>query len=139
MLATRTHGGLFRHPFFRFDPVFDTLLREVAATPSTTGRNVFSDDGDRYSLRVQAPGIAKDGFTLTLEGDVLTLAAERVVQVPEGYDAIHRERKSWRIERSLALPSDADTESITAAADEGVLTITVGKNPAPVSRQIQIA
>ena len=139
MLATRTHGGLFRHPFFRFDPVFDAILREAVATPSSTGRSVFTDEGDTYVLRVHAPGIAKDAFTLTLEADVLTLVAERAVQVPEGYEAVHRERKSWRLERSVALPADADPETVTAAADDGVLTVTVGKTPAPVARQIHIA
>ncbi len=139
MLATRTHGGLFRHPFFRFDPVFDALFQEAQSNANAARPGLFRDTGKAYSLRVVIPGVPKEDVSLSIERDVLTVVAERKIEVPEGYEAVRRERKSWRLDRSVALPDDADPETVTAAFDLGVLTITVDKTEAPASRQIQIA
>jgi HSP20 family molecular chaperone IbpA len=139
MLATRTHGGLFRHPFFRLDPAFNRVFQEAIAAEPPARRNAFKDAGDHYTLRVRTPGVAKEELELTLEGDVLTVGAEREVTVPEGYEAVRRERKSWRLHRSLALPRDADSGTVSAGFEDGVLTITIHKTEAPASRQIQIA
>lgn len=139
MLATRTHGGLLRHPFFRFDPAFNALFREVAqGTAPVQGRG-FADEGDHYALYFNTPGLSREDIVLTLEDGVLSVVAERKLEVPDGYEAIRRERRNWRLERRLQVPRDADVDTVAAALEDGVLKLTVSKGETPTARTIEIA
>jgi HSP20 family protein len=98
---------------------------------------------DRFEFYIDMPGVNPNAVELTLERGVLTLAGER----PElrGTDQ-QAEPKSQRIERGhgrfhrrFVLPDTVDSEKVNATGKDGVLTVTIPKQPKAMPRRIRIA
>lgn len=82
---------------------------------------------DAYILTADVPGARLEDLAITVENDVLTIAADlkRVTREErEGY--LVRERRGGHMERSFTLEG-IDQNGITAACLDGVLTITLPK------------
>lgn len=96
-------------------------------------------DGDQYILRADLPGIDPESVDVDVDGQLLTIRAER--ELPEVQDVqwITRERQSSSFVRQLNLGQGIDTENITAAYDNGVLTVTIPVSPKSQPRKIQVA
>lgn len=80
-----------------------------------------------YILTADVPGVKLEDIAITVENDVLTIAADmkRVTREErEGY-LVH-ERRGGHIERSFTLEG-IDQSGISAACADGVLTITLPK------------
>ena len=80
-----------------------------------------------YILTAELPGVKLDDIAITVENDTMTIAADygRLTREErEGY--LIRERRAGRIERSFKLEG-IDQNFITAAAADGILTITLPK------------
>lgn len=101
-------------------------------------RLTASDTGNELVLRAEVPGLADKDVQLTVDGDVLTLSAERKVAVPEGYRAHRQERATLRFAKSFTLPVDIDAEKADARLVDGVLTVTLPKAPKAQPRQIAV-
>jgi len=98
---------------------------------------------DRFELYVDVPGVDPNKVELTLEGGVLTLSGQRTDQ-----DTNNRgeEPQYQRTERGLGtfyrrfvLPDTVDSERVNATGKNGVLTVTIPKQPKAMPRRIQIA
>jgi HSP20 family protein len=98
---------------------------------------------DRFELYVDIPGVDPNKVELTLEGGVLTLSGQRTDQ-----DTNNRgeEPQYQRTERGLGtfyrrfvLPDTVDSERVNATGKNGVLTVTIPKQPKAMPRRIQIA
>ena len=104
-------------------------------------RTDISDRGDSFVLEADLPGFKKDDIKIDLENDRLTINAERKDEHEEkgknGY--IRRERSYGSFTRSFDV-SGIDTSAISAAYNDGVLTLTLPKRPelVPENRQIAI-
>jgi HSP20 family protein len=96
------------------------------------------DDGNTLLLTAEIPGLGADDVMLTLSQDVLTIAGERKLEVPEGYKLRRQERGSYKFSRSFSLPCPVDPERTTASAKDGVLTIALDKAAEAKPRQITI-
>lgn len=111
--------------FGDFDRMFDAPggLGDPALGPRASLR----DEGERLVLRVELPGWADDELDVSLERDVLTLRGAHEVEVPEGFQARHRERRGARFARTFALPVPVDADRAEATLEQGVLTLTLPK------------
>ena len=102
----------------------------------------ITDEGDHYELKADLPGFRKEDIHLNLDGDTLTITAERHSR----YEQREHQGKYIRCERSYGSYSRSfdvtgiHTEGIQAAYTDGVLTLKLPKQTAetPVSRRIQI-
>lgn len=104
----------------------DAMWRE--AERSGSGHRMSLDDrGDAWVLEAELPGVSAEDLELTLTGPVLQLRARRQVQVPEGFTAHRRERRSFEVARSITLPSRVDGEGVTAQARDGIVTVVLPK------------
>ncbi|KAG1659171.1 hypothetical protein FOA52_007552 [Chlamydomonas sp. UWO 241] len=95
------------------------------------------DESDEaYTITAEVPGFSKDHIKVNMTPDgVLSLSAElkeeakmkeeRARQGEEREPAVMRRHR--RFSRTFRLPKDASTDGITAAAKEGILTVTVPK------------
>ena len=97
---------------------------------------------DRFELYVDLPGIEPSTVELTLDGGILTLSGARAEQV-KGHST--EEAQSRRLERTFGhfhrrfvLPDTADGEKVNAHGKNGVLTVTIPKQPKAMPRRIQI-
>ena len=89
------------------------------------------------------PGVDPSNVELTLEDGILTLSGERNSAVSKkGPDAELQqqrvERYLGRFYRRFVLPDTADSEKVNASGKDGVLTVTIPKQPKSLPRRIQI-
>lgn len=120
----------------RFDP-FRELDRRMfgewpAASPAPWAPMDVVRTEDAVVLSFDLPGVDPDAIDLTVERNVLTLTAERAWELPEGAEAVRRERRHGRIRRQVQLSDALDGSSVSATYDHGVLNVRV-----PVAEQAQ--
>ena len=85
------------------------------------------DTGNEYVIEAEMPGMAKDDIKLELDGDVLTISAEKKESSDEERGSyIRRERRYGSFARSFRVEG-IDNEGINAAFDNGLLRLTLPK------------
>lgn len=102
----------------------------------------ITDQGDSYLLEADLPGFAKEDIQLDLNGDSLTIKAERHSNSEEkdkNNKVIRRERSYGAYCRQFDV-SGIDTEAIKAKYDNGVLKLTLPKRQQvmPEGRRLEI-
>lgn len=127
-----------------FPALFDELRRGLGAAPATAPAafvprvDVIESDA---SLRLVAelPGLADGDFQVIVDSDVITLKGEKRIERPEEGGKCRRvERATGEFSRSFRAPFDVDPGAVTAALENGVLTVTVPKPAEDQPRAIPI-
>jgi HSP20 family protein len=95
-------------------------------------------DGDHYTLNADLPGIDPTSVDLDVDGQYLTIRAERVAPSTEGRNWLARENRSGSFVRRLTLGESVDRENISASYDAGVLSVTIPVAEKAKARKIQI-
>jgi HSP20 family protein len=126
---------LFRG-FDRFFQDFDRDegLRSFGYAPSAR----IEDEGERYVLRVDVPGVEDKDVHVDLQDGVLTVSAHRTVSAPEKFEARRRERTDSSCSRSYVLGDKVDAEKTMAELKDGVLTVSIAKAPGVQKRTISV-
>lgn len=89
-----------------------------------------------YKVHVDLPGVRKEDIKVHVEGDLLTIEAERKEQVERNEEQYHySERRFGTYKRQVALPSSADTGKVNAKFENGVLEVELGKSEEAAKRQ----
>jgi len=101
-------------------------------------RTNLYDKGESFLLVAEVPGLAKKDLKVKIQGNYLEISGTREVTAPEGYRVHRSERGSASFTRSLTLPSDVDSEKVTAVLENGILSLTLPKSEAAKPRQISI-
>jgi HSP20 family protein len=97
------------------------------------------EENDRLVVKLEAPGLKKDAFSLSLHDGVLSISGERkLAERRENARGYRAERFEGRFQRSLALPKQVDAEKVAATYRDGVLTVTLPVAEAARPRQINI-
>lgn len=98
------------------------------------------DTGDAFELMADLPGMNKEDIRLDLDGDRLTITAERHSEAENrDHGFIRCERSFGSFSRTMDV-SSVDTTAITANYTDGVLTLHMPKKQAtiPTSRRLEI-
>lgn len=100
------------------------------------------EEKDSFVIEADLPGFRKEDIALDVNGDTLTISAQRNETKEEKDDEGHyirRERSFGQFARSFDI-SAVDAASIRAAYNDGVLTLTLPKRAAiqPTSRRLEI-
>ena len=93
-----------------------------------------------YLVKADLPGFAKEDIRIDVDGDCLTISAEKKKETKEEKDNfIRRERRYGSLSRSFDI-SGVDAAAIKAKYDSGVLELTLPKkgDVTPSSHQISI-
>ena len=113
---------------------------ENAATASDWVPAVdIREDTQNFTITADLPGVNAKDIEVHAENGMLTLRGERDSQKKEereGYKRIERSYGSFF--RRFTLPDTADTDKITAKADNGVLTVTIPKHEKVQPRKIAV-
>lgn len=121
-----------------FGDRFDDFFR---ATDLAEFKTDVTDEGDHYLLEADLPGFNKEDIHLDLDGDMLTIRAERHsnVEKKEKHQVVRVERSYGSYCRSFDL-SGIKAEEIKAKYDKGVLQLMLPKKTeaVPAARQIEI-
>lgn len=123
----------------RFDP-----FREMdrLAQGSWPARNAVPLDvyrrGEEFVVRVDLPGIEPSSIELSVEKNVLTIAAERSWAPSDGDELLVSERPQGSFTRRLFLGDGLAADKITAHYDKGVLTVLVPVAENAKPRRVEI-
>ena len=115
--------SFFGAPFGFFDGGIDAFKTDV------------KDEGDRYELEADLPGFDKKDIHLDINGDILTVRAERHSE----HEEKDKKKKYVRCERSYGSYSrdydisGVNVDGITAKYENGVLKLHLPKKQATVS------
>ena len=96
------------------------------------------EDGDAYLLRVEMPGVNKEGLEISVENNELTITGRRDLAQIEG-TLIHRESRTEDFRRVFELDPSIDTSKISARIDQGFLTLTLPKAEQVKPRKIAVS
>ncbi len=125
-----------------FDPFAELDRLAGGRTPLRTGpRAVPVDllkDGDRYVLTADLPGVDPGSIDIDLDGNLLTIRAERTAATHEGAQWIAQERRTGSYVRQFTLGDGVDTERISASYDHGVLSLMIPLTERARPRKIRL-
>ncbi|QKJ20377.1 Hsp20/alpha crystallin family protein [Microbacterium hominis] len=96
-------------------------------------------DGDHYVLTADLPGIDPGSVDIDVDGQLLTIRAERTLPSGEGVKWITREREAATFLRQLNLGQGVDTDRISAAYAHGVLSVTIPVSEKAKPRKISVS
>lgn len=123
-------------PFRELDRVASTLF-PGRQSPSRMPMDLYRE-GSRYVLRADLPGIDPASVDIDVDGQLLTIRAERRLPKVEDVKWIAQERQSQSFLRQLNLGQGIDVENITAHYEHGVLSVLIPVSPRERPRKIQV-
>ncbi|MBB5632844.1 HSP20 family protein [Cryobacterium mesophilum] len=94
-------------------------------------------DGDLYVLNADLPGIDPGSVDVDVDGQLLTIRAERTAR-SEDVTWLAHERPSGSFLRRLNLGDGIDTEHISAAYDNGVLSVMIPVSEKAKPRKVAV-
>jgi HSP20 family protein len=111
-----------------FDYFFgDDFLPAFASGFSANFNADIKDLGNEYLIEAEMPGVTKDDIKLDLNGDVLTVSAEKKEETSDGRgNYIRRERRYGSYTRSFRF-EDIKKDEINAKFENGILRVALPK------------
>jgi len=104
----------------------------------TPAVDIYEDEKAIY-LKAELAGIKPEEIKINVEKQVLTLEGERKFEKEEKKEGYHRVERSYgSFRRLFSLPENVAAEQIQAAYKDGVLTLTLPKNPETKPIEIKI-
>jgi HSP20 family protein len=111
--------------------LFSSPTREAMWTP----RIEAFQQGDRFIVRADLPGLKKDDVDVELTGDALTIRGERREEHEQEREGMyHSERQYGQFYRTIPLPEGVITENAQAVFRDGVLEVSMPAPPAEANR-----
>lgn len=143
-------------PFVEFDAIrreMDRLMAQLDPTrpyrrssflPSLSARNYplmnVSEDKDHIYVEALAPGLNPDSIEVSVLRDQLRIAGEKAAINPDiKAEAYHRsERGAGRFTRVITLPTEVESDKVTAEYKNGLLLLTLPKHAEAKPKQIAV-
>jgi HSP20 family protein len=94
--------------------------------------------GDHYVVNIDLPGVDPGSIDLDVDGNTLTIKAERTLQSDGEAQWLAQERPAGSFMRQLALGDGLDVTGIHASYENGVLTLTIPVSERSKPRKIEI-
>ena len=135
-VLSQLHGQLNRI----LEKDFEQSSTSSAATADWIPPADIEEYSDRFVLRLDVPGVDLAAIDITLDQGVLSVSGER----PQPADAknIERartERPFGRFHRRFTLPDTVDAANVNATGSNGIVEVTIPKQPKAQPRRIQVA
>lgn len=127
-------------PFSQFGGALSKPANGEPAWMTTPAVDVVERD-DAYEITAEMPGMDEKNIEVLLSNGGISIRGEkREDTTDESADHYVRERSFGSFERSFALPDDVNADNIQANYANGVLRVTLPKNPnaQPAKRRIDV-
>lgn len=115
------------------DRLFDTALGAVAPATNRFPVDLYEDEANTY-VRAELPGVNRDNINVEVADGVLTLTIAQ--KIPANGDT---PEQTSSFARSVGIADRVDTTKISAAYENGVLTVTLPKPEAVKPKKIAVA
>ncbi|CAB1082908.1 hypothetical protein D1AOALGA4SA_10499 [Olavius algarvensis Delta 1 endosymbiont] len=129
----------------RFNRFFDDPFFRVARMDENADLGLWNpvvdlfEKDDHFVIKAELPGIDKNEIKVDLKDRVLTLSGERTYDNEVKEENYYRKERSYgKFQRAFTLPSDVDSDKITAEFKDGVLRVEVPKPEEKKAKQVTI-
>jgi HSP20 family protein len=130
-------AGMQFDPFSEMDRLAASLM-DTRQGPRLMPMDIYRES-DHYVLNADLPGVDPGSIDLDVDGQVLTIRAERTARSQEGVKWLAHERPYGSFLRQFNLGNGIATESISATYDNGVLSVTIPVSERAKARKIQVS
>jgi HSP20 family protein len=105
----------------QLDWLFGTALAGFAgdARGGSFPVDVYGDKANTY-VRAELPGVTRDAISVEVVDGSLSIQASRKGKSPGGEDTVS-------FSRVIGVPTEVQTDKVTAAYEDGILTVTLPK------------
>ena len=124
-------------PFRELDRLTQQFLG-TTARPAAMPMDAWRT-GDEFLVEFDLPGVDPGSIDLSVEGNTLTVSAERSVPQLEGAEWAIAERPFGSYTRQLVLGRSLDTDRLEASYHDGVLTVSIPVAEKARARKIQVS
>lgn len=101
--------------------------------------DIFETPQKDVVVKAELPEMKREDINVTFENNVLTIEGQRQFEHEAKGDQYHRvERGHGAFRRSFTLPATVDAARVSAAYQDGVLTVTLPRREESRPRQIQV-
>ncbi|MFG6446238.1 Hsp20/alpha crystallin family protein [Microbacterium sp. P06] len=95
-------------------------------------------DADRYVLNADLPGIDPGSVDIDVDGQLLTIRAQRTAGGIEGAKWLTQERPAGSFLRQFSIGEGVDTSGISASYDNGVLSVVLPVSERAKPRKVEV-
>lgn len=128
----RAYGNLFRSPAFHAEG-------EAWASGDWLPPADVKEDGERYVISMDVPGVTCEQVDITVHDGVLTVKGRRETEArKDEHNMIRIERASGHFIRQFQLPGVIDADAVKAAIKDGVLVIELPKARESAPKRITV-
>ena len=125
-------------PFTELDRLANTLMGARGSAPRFMPVDLYREQ-DRYVLSADLPGIDPGSVDVDVDGQLLTIRAQRTAAAHEGSKWLAQERAHGSYLRQFSLGEGVDADGISAVYDNGVLNVVIPVSEKAKARKIEIA
>lgn len=132
------YNTAFRNPWTGLESEIDRLFEGAlddfvgaAAAPDRFPVDLYEDKDNTY-VRAELPGVERADINVEMVEDYLTVTAAR--KTKEG-----DKEESFSFSRSVSIPEAVQTDKVSAAYENGVLTVTLPKREEAKPRKISVS
>ena len=112
-----------------------SMVKEKKVHTTTPAINVLQDD-KKYSIEMAIPGYHKKDINIEVKDNKLTISSDVDKSTEDAYRL--REFVYGPFSRTFNLPKDANQSEIKAKVANGILVVTIAKQPEPEPVQIVV-
>lgn len=135
-VLNQLHGQINR----LFDGELDRDAASSAATADWIPPADIDEHADRFILKLDVPGVDVAAIEITLEKGVLSVSGERAKDASaKDVQRSRTERPHGRFHRRFTLPDTVDAAGVHASGRNGIVEVTIPKQPKAQPRRIQVA
>lgn len=103
---------------------FDNEWERVATVPAVN----VKEDSQSFKITMAAPGLKKEDFKIDVDGNLITISAEKTSKKEEKEEKYTRNEYNYTsFSRTFTLPDNIKTDKIEAQYDSGELTLLLPK------------
>ena len=132
-------GGFVRSPWSGLESEIDRLF--AAALPAAAGAfsgtqvpvDLYEDPNNAY-VRAELPGVTRDEINVEMVDGYLNITAARKTPATEGQG-----EQSFSLSRSVCIPEEVQADRVSAAYENGVLTVTLPKREEAKPKKVTVA
>ena len=114
--------------------VFESALAEVSGAPSNRFPVDLYEDKAKTYVRAELPGVNRDDINVEMVDGYLTIEATR--KTPATGD---EPEQSYSFSRSINVTDEIQSDQVSAAYENGVLTVTLPKREEAKPKKITVA
>lgn len=115
-----------------------TAPSQASSPPAVKPRYSVDGSHEAYELWIEMPGVPKEGVSINLDQNVLTVRGQRKSRVPSQWRSLHKELNEVDFMLRLRLNAPVDENRLTAAMENGVLQIRLPVAEEARPRRIEI-